>query len=145
MKIRQRGYEVKKARGISFQDKQKVKVKGSELDYSLQTIEKLLELKPNLRLQVLKQKEEKHQQKLSQYLSGQQQKQSLVEKHRRATELLKPVQKSKELKEKLLPRSHRSLKEAKVLEIFLKPQTENNAVNPHLLKRKKQKRQSQHL
>lgn len=145
VKIRQRGYEVIKARGISFQDKQKVKVKGSELDYSLQTIEKLLELKPELRLQVLKQKQQKHQQQLSQYLSRQQQKQTLLEKHRQRTELLKPAQKSKELKEQLFPQGHRSLKEAKILEILLKPQAENNPINPHLLKKKKQKRQSQHL
>ena len=41
----QRGYQVLKGRGISFIDKKKVKVKGSELGYSLQTIEQILKKK----------------------------------------------------------------------------------------------------
>jgi hypothetical protein len=43
-KIRQRGYEIIKGRGILFIDKQAVKVKGSEVGYSLQKIEKILSL-----------------------------------------------------------------------------------------------------
>ncbi|MDQ2720450.1 MAG: relaxase/mobilization nuclease domain-containing protein [Bacteroidota bacterium] len=41
-KMRDNGYEILKARGISFIDKEKVKVKGSEVNFSLQTIEKIL-------------------------------------------------------------------------------------------------------
>ena len=47
-KIKQRGYEIIKGRGISFIDKQAVRVKGSEVGYSLQKIEKLLELQQHL-------------------------------------------------------------------------------------------------
>jgi Fic family protein len=47
-KIRQRGYEIIKGRGILFIDKQAVKVKGSEVGYSLQKIEKILDLKQQL-------------------------------------------------------------------------------------------------
>lgn len=41
--IKARGYEVIKGRGIAFVDQQAVKVKGSELGYSLQKIERILE------------------------------------------------------------------------------------------------------
>jgi len=42
-RMKEKGNEIIKGRGISFADEKKVKVKGSELDYSLQTIEKILE------------------------------------------------------------------------------------------------------
>lgn len=42
-KMKEKGYQVIKGRGISFIDDKKVKVKGSELNYSLQTIEWILE------------------------------------------------------------------------------------------------------
>jgi len=42
-KMKAKGYQVIKGRGISFIDKKKVKVKGSEVNYSLQTIERILE------------------------------------------------------------------------------------------------------
>jgi hypothetical protein len=42
-KMKERGYEITKGRGISFTDEKKVKVKGSELNYSLQTIERILQ------------------------------------------------------------------------------------------------------
>jgi hypothetical protein len=38
-----RGYEIIKGRGISFADEKKVKVKRSEVNYSLQTLEPILE------------------------------------------------------------------------------------------------------
>ncbi len=41
------GYQVLKARGISFIDEKKVKIKGSEVGYSLMKIEKILALKQN--------------------------------------------------------------------------------------------------
>jgi len=40
------GYQVLKGRGISFIDKKKVKIKGSEVGFSLMKIEKILALKP---------------------------------------------------------------------------------------------------
>lgn len=42
------GYKVLKGRGISFIDDKKVKIKGSEVGYSLATIERIFELKQNL-------------------------------------------------------------------------------------------------
>jgi hypothetical protein len=40
--MNKKGYQVTKGRGISFADEKKVTVKGSELNYSLQTIERIL-------------------------------------------------------------------------------------------------------
>jgi hypothetical protein len=40
--MNKKGYKVIKGRGISFTDEKKVTVKGSELNYSLQTIERIL-------------------------------------------------------------------------------------------------------
>ena len=41
------GYQVSKARGIAFIDDKKVKIKGSEVGFSLMRIEKILALKQN--------------------------------------------------------------------------------------------------
>lgn len=42
-RITEKGYQITKGRGISFTDEKKVKVKGSELNYSLQTIERMIQ------------------------------------------------------------------------------------------------------
>jgi len=42
-KMKEKGYQVIKGRGISFIDSRKVKVKGSELNFSLQTIEQIIQ------------------------------------------------------------------------------------------------------
>jgi len=41
-KIREQGYRVDKGRGIAFEDDKKVRIKGSEVGYSLSTIERVL-------------------------------------------------------------------------------------------------------
>lgn len=41
-KIREKGYQVYKGRGIAFEDNKKVRTKGSEVGYSLQKIEQVL-------------------------------------------------------------------------------------------------------
>ena len=41
-KIQEKGYRVDKGRGIAFEDDKKVRVKGSEVGYSLATIERIL-------------------------------------------------------------------------------------------------------
>lgn len=53
-KMKSRHYEILKARGIAFRDPQKVYTKGSEVGYSLATIEKILALKPEIRKELLK-------------------------------------------------------------------------------------------
>lgn len=53
------GYEVIRARGIRFIDEKKVKIKGSELGFSLQKIEKILSMDRLLRTALLNRAEEK--------------------------------------------------------------------------------------
>ncbi|MFC0771646.1 relaxase/mobilization nuclease domain-containing protein [Terrimonas alba] len=53
-KMKNLRYEIIKARGIAFRDPQKVYTKGSEVGYSLATVEKILALKPELRKELLK-------------------------------------------------------------------------------------------
>jgi hypothetical protein len=49
--MNERGYQIIKGRGISFADEKKVTVKGSEVNYSLATIEKILAQQQWLRAQ----------------------------------------------------------------------------------------------
>ena len=42
-KMQEKGYRVEKGRGIAFEDDKKVRVKGSEVGYSLQTIQRTLD------------------------------------------------------------------------------------------------------
>ena len=44
-RMKAKGYQIIKGRGISFIDSKKVKVKGSEVNYSLQIIERILQKK----------------------------------------------------------------------------------------------------
>jgi len=44
--MKEKGYQVIKGRGISFVDHKKVKIKGSEVNYSLRTIERMLGRQP---------------------------------------------------------------------------------------------------
>ena len=46
--MKEKGYAITKGRGISFTDEKKVKVKGSEVGYPLQKIEKILDLQQQL-------------------------------------------------------------------------------------------------
>lgn len=43
LKMNERGYEIIKGRGICFADEKKVKFRGSQVSYSLETIERILE------------------------------------------------------------------------------------------------------
>ncbi len=57
-KMREKNYQIIRARGILFIDEKKMKVKGSELGFSLGTIEKILEVKQALSLKQLHQSEQ---------------------------------------------------------------------------------------
>jgi hypothetical protein len=64
-KMEEKGYQVIKGRGIAFIDDKKVKIKGSEVNYSLQIIERILEKQ---RIQELRQDptyRQQQQQKIS--------------------------------------------------------------------------------
>ncbi len=98
------GYQVLKARGISFIDDKKVKTKGSEVGFSLMRIEKILALKQipaNIyKHENLEQKESHNEEKypgkisptLTQQIEFKKQNQSLViDLQKRATDLIFPL------------------------------------------------------
>lgn len=58
-RVKSSGYEVIRARGIRFIDDKKVKIKGSEVGFALQKIEKLLSMDSLLRTVLLNRVEEK--------------------------------------------------------------------------------------
>ncbi len=117
-RIKEKGYTIIKGRGILFTDEKKVKVKGSELGYSLQTIERILEKQNLIRS-------------------------TLTYKYESRNELQPYQQSSKELnlensvKEVIL----------NTMEQLLKPEGRTEQIDPHLQKPKQKKKQyrSHHL
>lgn len=55
-KMQELGYKVIKGRGISFIDNKKVKIKGSEVGFALAKIDKILQVKQQLEMEVTRQK-----------------------------------------------------------------------------------------
>ena len=111
--IKKRGYQVHKARGIAFVDQQKVRVKGSEIGYSLSTIEKILSMLPGQKKVALQhaQLNETKDQSVQQKLTG---------------IPAKNLEKGRELKVGA--------------EILLEPAHQQDNINPALLKKKRQNR-----
>jgi hypothetical protein len=116
-KMKERGYKIIKGRGISFADEKKVIVKGSELNYSLQTIEKIL-----ARQSAMQANKQVHGATL-------QQKQEVV----KTAELTHEKSNTEGL--------------SKMIEEVMKPELPRQELNNYFQqqKRKKKKRQSQHL
>jgi len=116
-KMKERGYKIIKGRGISFADEKKVIVKGSELNYSLQTIEKILA------------------------------RQSLMQEnkqvHRAMLQLKQEVAKTGELSHEKSNTEGLS----KIIEEVMKPELAKEELNKYFQqqKRKKKKHQSHHL
>ena len=111
--IKRLDYQVNKARGIAFTDSQKVRVKGSEVGYSLAKIERILSLHPKQRETAMLQDQ------LNEIRKQPSQQQPTI------------IQPKKFDKEK-------QLKEA--TELLLKPHPHQENINPVLLKKKRQKK-----
>ncbi len=113
LRIKKLDYQVNKARGIAFVDLQKVRVKGSEVGYSLSKIEKILSLQPDQKKMVLKQDQVYE-------IKGQpiQQQTTVIQ--------AKNLEKARQLKEGT--------------EILLKATPQQENINPALLKKKRQKK-----
>ncbi len=141
-KIKQKGYEIFKARGIAFRDKQKVYSKGSEVGYSLQTIEKILSLNPELRQTLLEQKERQKIQRTKEQIK--EEKQGLILSKMRASKPELPIKMIKEIQLENKQEKHH-IEKCKVLEQLLKPEQNIERINPELLKKKKRKRHHLHL
>ena len=135
--MKEKGYEIFKARGIAFRDKQKVYTKGSEVGYSLQTIEKILALKPELREPLLMQKEQKQIQGSTEQIKTEKQK-SLLPKSSEETRQ-SVISKVKDITPETKEEKHQE-EQFKILEQLIKPEHNNERVNPELLKKKKRKR-----
>lgn len=126
-----RHYEVLKARGIAFVDPQKVKVKGSEVGYSLARIEKILLLEPLLKKSMLRQDQEKQDQKQIQKTLHPQQQKSKEQKIRMEKDAEKDIEKNHSLKT--------------VADLLVKRPQYEEQVNPALIKKKRQKKKGLHL
>ncbi|MBO9199532.1 MULTISPECIES: relaxase/mobilization nuclease domain-containing protein [Niastella] len=129
-KMKSLGYKVLIGRGISFIDDKKVKIKGSEVGFSLSKIERILDLKQELAI-----KQEKQQQRE-------------IAIQRDIDKAYTPVQKL------LIKTAHSSRKEDfeaselvkqldNLLGDLLKPEYVDQSVNPELLKEAKRKRKRQ--
>lgn len=120
-RMKERGYQIIKGRGISFVDDKKVKVKGSELNYSLHTIERILE-KPRM----IELKKENTKQLLQKnFFPNQSGKMLCKEKDLSLSRILK-----KDL--------------SKTLEQLMKPEETHEQPGHELLKKKRKKKQQNH-
>ena len=113
--MQQKKYQIMKARGIAFIDKKGVYVKGSEVGYSLATIEKILQRSPEHKQIIISQQREKDS-----IYKKQSQKQSLFHdqkiSHEKKTEI------------------------AKMAEILLRPEETNNYIPHQLLEKRRLKK-----
>jgi len=112
-KIQRLNYTVMHGRGIAFKDKQKVYTKGSEIGYSLNTIEKQLALQLNKQKQPI----------------------SIIN-----NDLLKANSIAIMSNQNHLEKQQFKSEENKVLSTLLDPIEQQQQINPLLMKRKKQRR-----
>ena len=118
-KMEQRQVQVYKSRGISFTDDKKMHIKGSDLGYSLRTIEKILSYSLERRQQ-LHQKLEQNSKKM------------IVTKVRQQSKSILPAMSKNILQE-------RTIDYSKAIEILLRPERDYSQT-PHELLQKKRKR-----
>lgn len=121
-KMKEKGYQIIKGRGISFIDDKKFKVKGSDLNYSLQTIERMLE-----KQQLFRQSKPDSNQLLNRKFSVSKLEDLLPKKSFSNTENLK-----KDISETLY-------------DIMKPEQNQQHLINELLPKKRKKKRQHHHL
>jgi hypothetical protein len=141
-KMKQKGYEVIKARGIAFRDKKKVYTKGSEVGYALATIEKILAIKPELKQTFLIQKEQQEQVNTKEE-NRRAKPTSLLLKSKEEKQKLS-IYTTKEIKPETSEEKHR-VDHFKILEQLIKPEQNLERINPELLKKKKRKKHNLHL
>lgn len=115
--MKEHRYKVLKARGIAFIDPQKVRIKGSEVGYSLSRIEKILSLEPAFKKTILSGEEIKQKEKIEKF-----QRQMQIEKHLQKTQSTKII-----------------------TDLLLKAPKYEEQINPALLKKKRQRNKGLHL
>lgn len=141
-KIKQKGYDIFKARGIAFRDKQKVYTKGSDVGYSLQRIEKILTLNPEFKYTFLNQKKQQKIQDSTGPIHTEKQK-SLLSKSKETKHKSPNIDRTNEIKPQA--KEEHDIEHFKLLEPLIKPEHNNEKINPELLKRKKRKRHTLRL
>lgn len=119
-KMKQHHYQVLKARGIVFIDPQKVRVKGSEVGFSLSKIQKILTLQPEQKRDIFR------QQTIAESQTNQAHKASII------------TQKPHFKKQK-------EEQQTATVDYLLKAPAYQENINPALIKRKRKKKRSQHL
>ena len=117
--LKDKKYQIIKGRGIAFNDKMRVYVKGCEVGYSLCTNEKILQRSPE------------HKQII---ISMQREKDSTYNKHSQQRSLYREQNMSNEMKKDL----------DKLVDILLKPEYNNN-YRPHQLLEKKRTKKKKNL
>jgi hypothetical protein len=127
-KMKSLGYKVLKGRGISFIDDKKVKIKGSEVGFSLSKIEGILNLKKELAI-----KQEKQQ--LREIAI-----QTQIEKHAHTPvqRLLLKTANSERQEDFEVLKLEKQLET--LLDVLLKPEHVDQSINPELLKEAKRKK-----
>jgi hypothetical protein len=123
-RMRAKKYVILKGRGIAFIDEKKVKIKGSEVNYSLQTIERILE-KQRLFLEGRSAKKEQFTWNDNSHLR---------------------INSEQINKQGSLPAGNLVKEASAIVEQIIKPEHFNDPINHQLLKKKrKRKRQFHHL
>jgi len=124
-RMKEKGYQITKGRGILITDEKKVKVKGSEVGYPLQKIEKILDLQQQL--QQIREDKAKHEE----------------------SSKFQPARTLQQFKQALQEADHLRDKESfltKTIDILLKPAAGiNNYVPQELLKQHQQQKKKRRL
>ena len=131
-RMKQLGYEVIRGRGIAFQDKQKVYFKGSEVDYSLATIENKLKLQFRLSQNLTQ------QQKEFLILEQKLKRENIHTEHR--GQKLSPNYQHGKINDDISEGQRYKERQQQILEILMRP-VENKEQMPYQLKKTKRKRQ----
>jgi hypothetical protein len=123
--MQSKGYKVIKGRGISFIDDKKVKIKGSEVGYSLQKIEQRLEFQHRL----------KHDRSFFKQVNERKPLKSLSEVENDASIKTENISNAQELKQSL----------SETIDALLKPEQTPEQIEPKLLVKKKVRRKKREL
>lgn len=128
-KMKSLGYQVLKGRGISFIDDKKVKIKGSEVGFSLMKIEKIIELNKQLKL---KQAVKKTTDELLPKLRERQR------IHRPlATEEIPMLRKIRQKNQEHFPTNELEKERNSLLYDLMKPEQQQDSISPELMKEAK--------
>ncbi|MDN3656060.1 relaxase/mobilization nuclease domain-containing protein [Ferruginibacter paludis] len=143
--MQQLGYKIIKGRGICFLDDKKVKIKGSEVGYSLATIERILAIKRQL--------QEKQLQKIATALQPKQQKQAihLSRDRQKIQRSIHPTSNMKDWENAVEKEINRSIGQLQktlnhLLYDLTKPEPMQESISPELLKESERlKKKQRHL